>query len=121
MSVITRELADSLGAVKVMLLQDDQDGAMEILNRYKLIFPGGAPSIVIPPPARHWTNDAPTEPGWYWFAPYDGPTEIVRVFRVMAHGELRADFTGADFSLSEVEGTWYSEALSVPGPNGEKP
>lgn len=68
-----------------------------------------------------WTTQAPTEPGWYWFAPTEGPVVIVELERVMLSGEWRAYLTGDEnYALNEMDGTWYSEALTVPGNNGEK-
>lgn len=69
---------------------------------------------------KHWTTQPPTEPGWYWFAPYEGPVEVVEVGRVMADRDLSVFFGGVGSPLSETDGTWFSEPLSVPGPNGGK-
>ena len=120
MNAAVREIADSLGAVKVLLLQDDRDGAMEILNRYKLIFPDGAPSIAMPPPAGRWTTNAPTAPGWYWFENSNAEVEVVEIYRSHPSGVLYAHLPGLFMPLAEVEGAWYSEPLSVPPTNGEK-
>lgn len=45
---VVRDFAYALGTVKVLLMQEDREGAMEVLNRYKLIFPDGAPAVEIP-------------------------------------------------------------------------
>lgn len=45
---IVRDFAHALGTVKVLLMHEDREGAMEVLNRYKLIFPDGAPAVEIP-------------------------------------------------------------------------
>lgn len=126
MNAVVREIADSLGAVKVLLLQQDLDGAMEILNRYKLIFPDGAPSIAMPPPAGHWTTQAPTKPGWYWFE--ENGIKVVTEVRICVENHLGigirsylvATYRGKTmFPVIKMDGEWHSEPLSVPGPNGE--
>lgn len=65
-----------------------------------------------------WTTQPPTEPGWYWFAPYEGPVDVVEVFKVRNGNELLATDHVATYALKEMAGTWFSEPLSVPGANG---
>ncbi len=71
-------------------------------------------------PAGHWTTQPPTEPGWYWYDPPLDETQVVHVWRSFGKGELRATVDYTDFALTELEGTWYSEPLTVPGPNRQE-
>jgi hypothetical protein len=65
----------------------------------------------------HWTTQPPTEPGWYWFKGGSGEVDVVEVWLPKGGTTLLASDSNATYEPASMEGTWYSEPLSVPGPN----
>lgn len=90
----------------------DPDDAGRLRTFLDEAFPEHAPQ-----PTGHWTTQPPTEPGWYWFKGGSGEVDVVEVWLPKGGTTLLASDSNATYEPASMEGTWYSEPLSVPGPN----
>ncbi len=62
-------------------------------------------------PSHYWTDDKPTEPGWYWYQSLlDIPPQPVRVFE--RRNTLEAEY-GGGMRPEQMTGRW-SERIPEP-------
>jgi hypothetical protein len=99
----------------------DAGGQHHLIYLDEAVFGELAAYIAAQTPTGHWTTQPPTEPGWYWYKPEEDRIPEAVYLSIDGHGFARARVEGAyrRVSGSGATGLWYSEPLSVPGPNAK--